>query len=679
MAKPKPLSLRHGFFDQGSVEVEPAKPGEGPVKRLAVTSKELISRPAEGIDTTSDIISYAARKYSQMKAVKKTVKGKEVTETKTWKYFELSDYKYLDYVEFEAVVSQVGRGLASIGISPDHIFNIYASTGQNWQIVSQGCALISTTITTAYDTLGESGLEHSLNEPESIGLFTNDDLLPTVVKVLTRTPSVKFIIYDGKPKQELLDNINDVKAIHLDDLLAMGKDVDISTIRNRYPKPETVACIMYTSGSTGAPKGVCLSHRNVVSSVASIVFLFEPHFPPGDRFLAFLPLAHVLEYIAELIALFVGVTIGYAHPKTLTDSSVRNCKGVLAALQPNVMFAVPTVWETIKKGIVGKVNSTGPIAQKVFWSAVALKKAGIPVLSQLADYFVLSSVRSATGGQLRVALSGGASISKDTQELLSTLIVPTMQAYGLTESCGMCAALPPELHQTGCVGLPSPSVEIKFIDVPEAGYSSQNDPPTGEVCIRGPSVTKGYFKRPDLNNDETIFTFDGWFRTGDVGQWNEDGTISLIDRIKNLVKLQHGEYIALERLETVYKSCDLVSNICVYASQEAKQPLGIIVSHEHNVKRALSSISPNTLSSATLDDLCYNNDIKIKILQECNAFGKKNGFRPVELLLRPEEWSAENGFLTAAQKLQRSKIANKFKSGIEVSFLSIAGATSKLT
>lgn len=100
----------------------------------------------------------------------------------------------------------------------------------------------------------------------------------------------------------------------------------------------------------------------------------------------------------------------------------------------------------------------------------------------------------------------------------------------MTESCGMCTLLPPELHQTGSVGLPVPSIEIKFLDVPEAGYSSNNSPPTGEICIRGPSVTKGYFKRPDLNDDEKVFTKDGWFRTGDVGQWNNDGTLSLIDR-----------------------------------------------------------------------------------------------------------------------------------------------------
>lgn len=111
----------------------------------------------------------------------------------------------------------------------------------------------------------------------------------------------------------------------------------------------------------------------------------------------------------------------------------------------------------------------------------------------------------------------------------------------MTESCGMCAIMPPELLRYDSVGLPVPSIEIKLFDVKEAGYLSTNNPPQGEVCIRGPSVTKGYFKRPDLNEDENIFTKDGWMRTGDVGQWNSDGTLSLIDRVKNLIKLQNGE------------------------------------------------------------------------------------------------------------------------------------------
>ncbi|KAG6871144.1 hypothetical protein C0995_007807, partial [Termitomyces sp. Mi166 len=178
--------------------------------------------------------------------------------------------------------------------------------------------------------------------------------------------------------------------------------------------------------------------------------------------------------------------------------------------------------------------------------------------------------------------------------------------------------------------------------------------------------------RPDLNEDETIFTKDGWLRTGDVGQWNPDGTLSLIDRIKNLVKLQHGEYIALERLEAVYKSCNLVGNICVHASQEAKQPLAIIIPHEAHLRHAIQTNTNGAKGvdgSAQLADLCEDKRVKELLLKEINSTGKKNGFKPQELLqaviLTPDEWTPESGLVTAAQKIQRSKIAKKFEAEIK--------------
>jgi long-chain acyl-CoA synthetase len=288
---------------------------------------------------------------------------------------------------------------------------------------------------------------------------------------------------------------------------------------------------------------------------------------------------------------------------------------------------------------------------------------------------MLKTVKAATGGRLRVALSGGAAVSKETQEFLSQALVMVLQGYGMTESCGMCAICPPELISWGPVGLPVPSVEIKLIDVPDAGYRSTNDPPQGEVLIRGPSVTKGYYKRDDLNNDENIFTKDGWLRTGDVGQWNKDGTLSLIDRIKNLIKLSGGEYIALERLESTYKSCNLVGNMCVHATQDFKQPVAIIIPHEAHLRQALQGNSNSSLSALhekSLPDLCQNEDVKELILKECNGVGKKNGFKPLETLsaviLTPDEWTPESGLVTPAQKVQRKKVAEHFKEEIDKAY-----------
>ncbi|CAE6405933.1 unnamed protein product [Rhizoctonia solani] len=673
----------------GSVEIGSADKGESAVRRSWIHPDSLVDRPAEGINIIHDVLQYAARTHGSKQAVgwrniekiveeekeiTKNVGGKQVTEKKVWKYFQLSEYQYWSFVEFRDYCMEAARGLVVLGVEKGKVFNIYAQTSVNWQMMGHACAAIGTPIATAYDTLGESGLQHSLDEPECQGVFTNADLLPTLLRVLAKAPTVQVVVYDGKPSDKTLEDIKAIRegltVIHLDDLRAKGRENPDVDTKSRLPTAEDTACIMYTSGSTGAPKGVVLSHSNLIASLGAIKTLLGQHLKPDDAFLAYLPLAHILEYIVELALFFVGMTTGYGRVKTLTDTSVRNCLGDIRAFRPTIMVGVPAVWETIRKGIMGKVNASGGIKKSVFMGSMSIKKAGVPGLTQAVDSLVFNQVKQQTGGRLRLTLSGGAALSRETQEFLSLALVTVLQGYGMTESCGMCAILPPEYMSYGPVGVPVPSIEIKLLDHPEAGYLATNDLPQGEILIRGPSVTKGYFKRDDLNNDKEIFAGDGWFRTGDVGQWNKDGTLSIIDRIKNLVKLQGGEYIALERLESTYKSCDLVANICVHAVPDAKQPMALIYPHESNLRQFLKSANlPDVDPSADLETLSHNKAVVEAVLKQCNVVGKKAGFKPLEILeavvLTPEEWTPENELVTAAQKIQRKKIAQKYDKEIK--------------
>lgn len=513
---------------------------------------------------------------------------------------------------------------------------------------------------TAYETLGEEGLEHSLSEPDVIGIFTNAELLGTLAKVIGKTQTVKYVIYDGKPDDKHIQTIKEVlssrqgKLLTIEELWEEGK---AHPAEPHLPTRDDVACIMYTSGSTGAPKGVILTHGNLVASIAAVELHVGDLLQPDDTFLAYLPLAHILEFIVECTMTYVGITMGYGKVKTLTQASVRNCDGDIKAFKPSIMIGVPAVWELIRKGILSKVNSSGSLKKNLFNGALTIKKNKVPLLSSIVDSVVFKAVKEQTGGRLRIALSGGAALSKETQEFLNTALVLLLQGYGLTESCGMTAILTPEFYSYGPSGGCVPAVEIKLRDVPDAGYFATNNPPQGEVLIRGPAVTAGYFKRDDVNKESFE---DGWFLTGDVGQWNPNGTLSIIDRKKNLVKLSGGEYIAIERLESVYKSSNLVSNICVHANSDAKQPMAIIFPREDN----LTSVAQSHGIHGDLEELCKNREVAKLVRDDVNAVGKKAGFKNLEMLetvlLVPEELA-----MTAAQKLSRKEIMKKYESDIK--------------
>ena len=241
--------------------------------------------------------------------------------------------------------------------------------------------------------------------------------------------------------------------------------------------------------------------------------------------------------------------MGYGSPRTLSDGSVRNCKGDIREFKPSVLVGVPAVWESVKKGIVGKVEGGSAIVRNLFWGALATKSfllsSGLPG-SGILDAIVFKKIKDATGGRLKICMNGGGPIAKDTQRFISMAIAPMIGGYGLTETTAMGGLMDPSHWTDQAIGdLPS-CVEIKLVDFPDAGYYSTNNPPQGEVWIRGPSVLEAYFDNEQETKDS--ITADGWFKSGDIGEWDSNGQLRLIDRKKNLVKTQNGEYIALEKV-----------------------------------------------------------------------------------------------------------------------------------
>ena len=252
-----------------------------------------------------------------------------------------------------------------------------------------------------------------------------------MAKVIAEVPSLRVVIYDGQPPESVIAKITSARegvAVHsLDALRELGREQPIDSADSRLPSGDDVACIMYTSGTTGPPKGVVIKHSNLIASIGSVTTLFGHHLKVDDTYLAFLPLAHILEYVVELCFVFVGICSGYGRVKTLTDQSVRNCQGDIKAFRPTIMVGVPAVWELIRKGILTQVNSSGTLRKSMFNGAITVKKANIPGLKGVVDAVVFSKIKQATGGRLRLALSGGAALSRETQEFLNLALVTLLQ------------------------------------------------------------------------------------------------------------------------------------------------------------------------------------------------------------------------------------------------------------
>lgn len=682
-----------------------AKPGEtAPRKNARLGSQDPISRPVGyKANTVYEFMLEAFEKggnkpgmahrdiieiHQETKQVKKIVDGEEQMLDKNWLYYELSDYKYETYNQVLKFVHEYGRGLVALGLNHSGVDNlhIFASTSHKWMKTFLAAQTQAIPVVTAYDTLGERGLTVSLTQTSSKAVFTDNALLQNLINPLKTATDVKFIIHsedidesDKRQNGELYSNAKkavddilkirpDIKIVSINKVVELGKNDE--SITTHPPNPKDVSCIMYTSGSTGDPKGVVLTHANIVSGIAGVSFVVHRGIVNDkDRIIAFLPLAHIFELVFELIAFYWGGVVGYANVKTLSDISTRNCVGDIKAFEPTIMVGVAAVWEQLKKGILGQIAKQPSFTQKLFWAAYNYKLSSfkIPGSTFLIDHIIFKKVKAATGGRLRYSLNGGSPISKDTQQFISNLLCPLLIGYGLTETVANTTVVSPDHFEYNVQGELTGSIQVKLIDVPDAGYFAKDN--QGEILIKGAPVTSHYFKMDDLTKETIV---DGWFKTGDIGEWTSTGQLKIIDRKKNLVKTLNGEYIALEKLESIYRSNSYVLNICCYADENKAKPIGIIVPNEKNVLELAKELKLISGDVEDLSTVLTNKKLTSRILKSILETGKSQGLAGIELLanvvLVEEEWTPQNGFVTSAQKLQRKKILNENKDQVEKAY-----------
>ncbi|ORZ06831.1 hypothetical protein BCR41DRAFT_373940 [Lobosporangium transversale] len=582
---------------------------------------------------------------------------------KTWMTYELSDYKWMTYRQAKDYADQIGLGLKRLGVDKGDCILIFASTSVSLNphglVLNGSLHHMSITIVTAYDSMDEKSIAHILKESAPKAIFADSNTLPVICNLMQKdSHDIKTIIYSGqdsevKESTTKLENIQNrsFKLVHIDEL-KVGQDKD--KLKASYPDEGDIACIMYTSGSTGQPKGALLTHGNLMASIASAAALVGDQLNEEDIVLSYLPLAHVLEFVISHFCSSMGCRLGFGRARTLMDDAVaptsgsRQSKGLgdLKALRPTLMAGVPTIWERIRKGIIAEVNKQPLPLRKLFFAALNAKWAIVQAtgsenaVTRALDVAAFSKPRELVGGRLRLALTGGAGISDETHRFLSMVMCYVISGYGLTEVCGVAAVTIPSMgHRLRTVGPPAPSLELKLVDVPDTEYTGENG--TGEIWLRGPSVMRGYHKLDD--ETEKVMTSEGWFKTGDIGTMNADGTLSIKDRIKNLVKLSHGEYVALEKCEAIYRDSKDIKSICIVAD---------------NGSPALIAVVEPSHQGARNDE----------ILKALKAVAKSGGLSKPEtiqgVIVDDSDWT-KNGFMTSSGKIKRREVKKAHEKEIE--------------
>ncbi|KAH0646512.1 hypothetical protein KY284_034396 [Solanum tuberosum] len=647
------------------IEMEPAKPAKdgkpsvGPVYR-SLFAKDGFPPPIEGLDSCWDIFRLSVEKYpnNRMLGHRKIVDGKP------------GKYVWKTYKEVYDIVIKVGNSIRNCGVEKGGKCGIFGANCAEWIISMEACNAHGLYCVPLYDTLGAGAVEFIISHAEVAIAFVEEKKVPELLKTFPNAAKyLKTVVSFGEVTPQQKDEIEKfgVSLYSWDEFLQVGS-------KNQYDLPlkekNDICTIMYTSGTTGEPKGVMISNNSIVTLIAGVKRFLESvneALTVNDVYLSYLPLAHIFDRAIEECFIRHGASIGFwrGDVKLLTED--------LGELRPTVFCAVPRVLDRIYSGLQQKISSGGRLRSTLFNIAYARKlqylKDGCKYheASPISDKVVFSKVRDGLGGKVRLILSGAAPLSSHVEAFLRVVACAhVLQGYGLTETCaGTFVSLPNQFDMLGTVGPPVPNVDVCLVSVPEMEYDALSSTPRGEICVRGDTVFSGYYKSEDLTKEVLI---DGWFHTGDIGEWQPNGSLKIIDRMKNIFKLSQGEYVAVENLENVFGNNPVIESVWVYGSSFESFLVAVVNPSKQQVEKWAKQ---NGLSG-DFNSLCENSKVKEHILGELTKAGKEKklkGFEFIKALhLDPVPFDMERDLLTPTFKKKRPQLLKYYKDVIDTMY-----------